>query len=164
MACRALFTVEPWSRLQSFRVTLLFGLDLDQGRSSLHVRIRAARGLREHGFDAAHFHRDRRGWISAADRRRRLLDAHMNACRAFDTPPRSRDANASGSCIGCCPRERRGRGECRVKASPMARLQQVTQAAGTTGSAGSSGIPRAMVLTLIRALLGDRAFLPPSPA
>ena len=38
----------------------------------------------------------------------------------------------------------RGRGECRVMTSPMARLQQKTQAAATTGSAGSTGIPRAM--------------------
>ncbi len=36
------------------------------------------------------------------------------------------------------------------------------QAAVTTGLAGSSGIPRAMVLRLIRDLPGDRAFLPPS--
>jgi hypothetical protein len=32
----------------------------------------------------------------------------------------------------------------------------------TTGSAGATGIPRAMVLRLIRALPGDRALLPPS--
>jgi len=32
-------------------------------------------------------------------------------------------------------------------AAPMARLQQKTQAAGTTGSAGTTGIPCAMVLT-----------------
>src|SRR5690242_14315026 len=57
----------------------------------------------------------------------------------------------------------RGRRECRVKASPMARQQQEKLAAVTTGSAGSSGIPCATVLRLIRALLGDRAFLPPSP-
>src|SRR5271170_1857231 len=38
----------------------------------------------------------------------------------------------------------------------MARLQQEKQAAVTTGRAGSSGIPCAMVLRLIRAaLLGD---------
>src|SRR6185437_16826492 len=43
----------------------------------------------------------------------------------------------------------RGRGECRVMASPMARLQQKKQAAVTTGSAGSSDIPRATVLRLI---------------
>jgi hypothetical protein len=36
----------------------------------------------------------------------------------------------------------------------MARLQQKKQAAVTTGSAGSSGIPCAMVLTLIRDLPG----------
>jgi hypothetical protein len=40
-----------------------------------------------------------------------------------------------------------------VMASPMARLQQKTQAAVTTGSAGSAGgIPRAMVLTAYSAL------------
>src|SRR6185312_16188223 len=44
---------------------------------------------------------------------------------------------------------KRGRGECRVMASPMARLQQKKQAAVTTGSAGSSDIPRAMVLRLV---------------
>ena len=62
------------------------------------------------------------------------------------------------------PRKQRGRRECRVKASPMARLQQKKQAAVTTGSARSTGIPCAMVLRLIRDLLGDRAFLPPSSA
>jgi hypothetical protein len=34
----------------------------------------------------------------------------------------------------------------------------------TTGLAGSTGIPCAMVYGLYRDLLGDRAFLPPSPA
>jgi len=37
------------------------------------------------------------------------------------------------------PSEMRGRRECRVMASPMARLQQKTQAAVTTGLAGSTG-------------------------
>jgi hypothetical protein len=37
----------------------------------------------------------------------------------------------------------------------MARLQQRKQAAVTTGSAGSTGIPCAMVYGLYRALLGD---------
>src|SRR6201999_1805031 len=60
----------------------------------------------------------------------------------------------SGFCTFVAPRRRRGRRECRVQAAPMARLQQKTQAAVTTGSARSSGIPRAMVLRLIRALLG----------
>src|SRR5580700_8217607 len=49
----------------------------------------------------------------------------------------------------------RGRRECRVTTSPMARLQQKKQAAVTTGRAGSTGIPCAMVLRVIRALLGD---------
>ena len=38
-----------------------------------------------------------------------------------------------------CPSETRGRRECRVMASPMARLQQRKQAAVTTGSARSTG-------------------------
>src|SRR5215471_1161760 len=42
------------------------------------------------------------------------------------------------------PRNRGGRGECRMLAAPMARLQQRTQAAVTTGSADTAGIPRAM--------------------
>jgi len=39
-------------------------------------------------------------------------------------------------------------------AAPMARLQQGKQAAVTTGKAGTTGIPCAMVLRLIRALPG----------
>jgi hypothetical protein len=42
------------------------------------------------------------------------------------------------------PPKTRGRRECRVKASPMARQQERKLAAGTTGGAGSSGIPCAM--------------------
>jgi hypothetical protein len=45
-------------------------------------------------------------------------------------------------------RKSRGRRECRVKASPMARLQKRKQAAVTTGSARSSGIPCAVVYGL----------------
>jgi hypothetical protein len=47
------------------------------------------------------------------------------------------------------PPEDRGRRECRVQAAPMARLQQKTQAAVTTGKAGATGIPCAMGLRLI---------------
>ena len=43
----------------------------------------------------------------------------------------------------------------------MARLQQKKQAAVTTGSAKSSGIPCAMVLRLIRDLPGEPGFLAP---
>jgi hypothetical protein len=47
----------------------------------------------------------------------------------------------------------------------MARLQNKKQAADTTGSAKSSGIPCAMVLTVSFVLSpGNRAFLPPSLA
>jgi hypothetical protein len=53
------------------------------------------------------------------------------------------------------PSKIRGRRECRVMTSPMARLQQKKQAAVTTGSAGSTGIPCAMVYGLYRALPGD---------
>ena len=44
-------------------------------------------------------------------------------------------------------------------ASPMARLQQKTQAAVATGLAGSTGIPCTMVLRLIRGLPGVPGFL-----
>ena len=40
-----------------------------------------------------------------------------------------------------------------MQAAPMARLQQKKQAAVTTGLAGSTGIPRATVLTAYGALL-----------
>jgi hypothetical protein len=58
------------------------------------------------------------------------------------------------------PPKTRGCRECRVKASPMARQQQRKLAAVTTGSARSSGIPCAMVLTLIRDLPRDRLSCP----
>jgi hypothetical protein len=41
-------------------------------------------------------------------------------------------------CVIIVPPETGGRRECRVMASPMARLQQKKQAAVTTGSAGST--------------------------
>jgi hypothetical protein len=63
------------------------------------------------------------------------------------------DADARRLSRGACrvrvmqihpPSKTRGRRECRVKASPMARQQERKLAAGTTGGAGSSGIPCAM--------------------
>jgi hypothetical protein len=47
-------------------------------------------------------------------------------------------------------------------AAPMARLQQETQAAVTTGSAGTTGIPCAMVYGLYVISSVRRAFWPPS--
>jgi hypothetical protein len=70
-----------------------------------------------------------------------------------DMTPRSRDTICP-SLEKQTPSEIRGRRECRVMASPMARLQQEKQAAVTTGSAGSTGIPCAMAYDLSRALLG----------
>src|ERR1700742_3445312 len=46
-----------------------------------------------------------------------------------------------------------------MQAAPMARLQQSKQAAGTTGKAGATGIPRATVYGLSRALPGVRALI-----
>src|ERR1700731_546334 len=54
-----------------------------------------------------------------------------------------------------------GRREGRVPTAPMAPLQQEARGR-TTGTGGSSGLPCAMVLRLIRDLPGDHAWLPPS--
>ena len=81
---------------------------------------------------------------------------------------RSRGGSRPSSATAMPCRKARGRGECRMLAAPMslkklARLQQKTQAAVTTGSAETTGIPRAMVLTPISCsprctgLVGHRA-------
>src|SRR6195256_4973249 len=60
----------------------------------------------------------------------------------------------------------RGRRECRAPDAPAAARAMVvverTRVSQVTPE--SPGIPRAMVYGLFRALPGDRAFLPPSPA
>jgi hypothetical protein len=61
-----------------------------------------------------------------------------------------------------CPRKKRGRRECRVKASPMARVQQKSTRQNHRLSR-SSGIPCAAVLTLIRVLPGAPGFLATMP-
>ncbi|WP_315789786.1 hypothetical protein, partial [Bradyrhizobium sp. SZCCHNR3027] len=53
-------------------------------------------------------------------------------------------------------------GECRVLASPMARLQKKKQAAVTTGSAGTSGIPCAMAYGLYALSSGTGLIAPVS--
>ena len=85
---------------------------------------------------------------------------HVSNSRCASTFPRRVTPEFSGK---RAPQTRRGRRECRVKASPMARLQQRKQAAVTTGSAGSSGIPCAMGLRLIRTLPRDRLSCPCRP-
>jgi hypothetical protein len=66
---------------------------------------------------------------------------------------------APESCEAMCPRTARGRRECRVKASPMARVQQKSTRQNHR-SGRSSGIPCAMVFTIIRALPRDRLSCP----
>src|SRR5450631_478696 len=62
------------------------------------------------------------------------------------------------------PSRFRGRREGRVLAAPMAPVRVKMHGAGTTGTSRTTGLPCAMVYGLLRALPGDRAFLPPSPA
>jgi hypothetical protein len=62
-------------------------------------------------------------------------------------------------CLEMPPSFRRGRRECRVKASPMARVQQKSTRQNHRLSR-SSGIPCAMVLRFIRDLPGDRLSCP----
>jgi hypothetical protein len=65
-----------------------------------------------------------------------------------------------------CPLNR-GRRECRAPDAPAAACAMVERKKGTRVSQvtpETPGIPRAMVYGLLRALPGDRAFLPPSSA
>ena len=62
--------------------------------------------------------------------------------------PHSRGANCVRVLLQVTLWIERGRRECRVLAAPMARLQNKKQAAVTTGSAETSGIPCAMALRL----------------
>src|SRR6185437_2245957 len=59
-----------------------------------------------------------------------------------------------GHASTCVPRKQEGTGNAGCSAAPMARLQQKKQAAVTTGPAGTTGIPCAMVLRFIRDLPG----------
>ena len=60
--------------------------------------------------------------------------------------------DSARACKNVVPPNRRGRRECRVKASPAAPVHNKKHGEGTTGSAESSGIPCAMVLTVSFAL------------
>jgi hypothetical protein len=70
-----------------------------------------------------------------------------------DMGPHSRDLNRPSFASFSTLLKQRGRGECRVRAAPMARLQQEKQAAVTTVSARHRHSPR-NGLRLIRALPG----------
>jgi hypothetical protein len=74
-----------------------------------------------------------------------IRDAKANASTASrDLAAETRPRFAGSSAV----LGRGGRRECRMQAAPMARLQQKTQAAVTTGTAERSGIPCAMVYGL----------------
>jgi len=75
-----------------------------------------------------------------------LPDSRLKQHR--DMPPQSRGGSRPSHAVDVSLQKAGGRGECRMLAAPMARLQQKTQAAVTTGSAETTGIPRAMVLRL----------------
>src|SRR2546421_12353964 len=64
-----------------------------------------------------------------------------------------------------CPSKDRGRRESRVLAAPIAsHANKKRTSVVATGSPKQSDLPCAMVYGLFRALLGDRALLPPSLA
>src|SRR3569833_808040 len=75
-------------------------------------------------------------------------------------PPRSRGGSRPSLADRMALRMTRVRVKCRVLAAPMACLQKKMQAAVTTGSAETSGIPHAVVLTFIRDHPGDRLVCP----
>src|SRR5207248_5542665 len=67
-------------------------------------------------------------------------------------------------CFSRAPSKREGAGKagCSASTRSLARKQKKRTSVVTTGSPKQSGLPCAMVYGLFRALLGDRAFLPPS--
>ena len=79
---------------------------------------------------------------------------------------RSRGAVRPRFAINFPPSPIRGRRECRAPDAPAAACAEVVVESTRVGQVTpeSPGIPRAMVLRLIRDLPGDRALLPPSPA
>jgi hypothetical protein len=67
--------------------------------------------------------------------------------------------------LGALRPEGAGNAGCPMHPQPRVRFgSQVCTRVFTAEAPGSSGIPHAMVLRIIRALPGDRAVLPPSPA
>src|SRR5437660_6910881 len=75
----------------------------------------------------------------------------------------SHGADSARVCCANYPQKDRGRRESRVLAAPAAsRAEKKHTSVVATGSPKHSGLPCAMVYGLFRALLGDRAVLPPS--
>ncbi len=90
----------------------------------------------------------------------------MSPIHAHELNPRLHDLAAFSTRVRPVVRPsliRRGRRECRVKASPMARLRKKMQAAGTTGAADHPAFPARWAFRLLRALPGDRLVCPRHP-
>src|SRR5580704_18261020 len=77
-----------------------------------------------------------------------------------DTPQRSRHAIASEFVASITPGKTEGAGKAGCPPHPWSACNKKARGR-TTGTGGSSGLPCAMVLRLIRALLGDHRLLPP---
>jgi len=82
--------------------------------------------------------------------------------RAFALPRRE----APGLCVDRRPRKQRGAGKTGCALHPRSRVQSAQKETHTSIQVQrrQSGLPCAVVYGLLRALPGDRAFLPPSPA
>jgi hypothetical protein len=98
--------------------------------------------------------RRRRSWCARASDSN--VKQHMG-----DTAPHSRGANRARVMQRTALEIRRGRRECRVLAATHGPRAYKKHGEGTTGSAESSGIPCAMVLTLIARSPWGPGFLAP---
>ena len=96
------------------------------------------------------------------------MDARIKvrARRAVDAHPHCRDANRVRALQDNVPRKIEGAGKAGCSASTRSLACEIKKHTRvvTTGSPKQSGLPCAMVYDLFRALPGDRALLPPSPA
>src|SRR5262249_58493529 len=94
----------------------------------------------------------------------RIAWRRMRRARTVDTTSHSRGMNHPSFSIKPSLLETEGAGKTGCLANTHGPRAKKMHGAGTTGLAVTSGLPCAMVLRLIRALPGDQALLPPSPA
>jgi hypothetical protein len=96
---------------------------------------------------------------------RSILDAPLSRSMTAegDVSPRSRGTNASELSERTALENEEGAGKAGCRPHPWSACNKKARGR-TTGTGGSSGLPCAMALRLIRALSGDHAFLPPSSA
>src|SRR5262249_22621150 len=96
---------------------------------------------------------------SNPESRARLLESSLAlAMKPCDTPPSSRGAIASELCIKLVPRKTEGAGKTGrwLHPQPDVQLKKHTSKV-TTGSTGTSGLPCAMVYSLLRALVSAKS-------